>query len=347
MLNLSDYSEISFKDKELAHWGLSLPLGIFLEGKRLQQFTLKPYKGSHDVLLGQLEDDNQDLEDSLRLQKIYCNFLPSIVDTIDGWPLNEICSALKISPPRFFGEMYTADILALILNIRCRGYGENISISSTCPYCNYKINGNESLQLSYHDLSSVIVRGCETLLKPPIFKIPLQKEYDKFNSLCWQPPKFKDTTQNVGVNAIFSRIYQENDGDLVPLSQESFSVLFYRDINKLRQSLLLGWFGPEKSIPMDCPSCLAEWVSPLEQNWESFYCSLLSPPRPNSKRGSVEKYLNEIDFFFRTGEQAPKIDVFQISPETREFWLNKLSEMYKKQKEEMDKSAAKSKSKKR
>jgi hypothetical protein len=344
-MELLDYQDIRFADKELSLWGQSFPLGIFIKGERLYEYTLKQYLGSHDVLLGQLEDENS--EHPEKLARIYCNFLPSVVDTIDGWSLNEVCRRLETSPPRLFGEMYTADILSLILNIRIKGYGEKIAISSECPYCGYKINNRDSDEVSSHDFASVIVRGCETLRKPPLFKVFLEREYAGIKGFCWQPPKFKDIAQNQ-VNPLFSRIsVLQSDDQLVPLSREILNKLFYRDINKLRQSLSLGWFGPEKSIPMDCPSCLAEWVAPLGDNWEGFYSSLLSPPRPNHKRGAVEGYLNEIDFFFRTGEQSPKIDVFQISPQSRDFWLNKLSEMYKKQKEEMDKSAAKSKSKKR
>jgi hypothetical protein len=48
------------------------------------------------------------------------------------------------------------------------------------------------------------------------------------------------------------------------------------------------------------------------------------------------------------GEQAPfssAADVDELSPHDRNFWVKKLSELYKKQSEEMEKAKAKSKGK--
>jgi hypothetical protein len=74
--------------------------------------------------------------------------------------------------------------------------------------------------------------------------------------------------------------------------------------------------------------------------FESFFTTLIQPPS--------EDYLNELAFFLCVGEQAPfssAADVDELSPHDRNFWVKKLSELYKKQSEEMEKAKAKSKGK--
>lgn len=338
-----DYSQLKFQERELAQWGLTLPLGIFVNGERLREYTLKPYLGRHDVLLGRLEDDNRDVPN--KLTKIYCQFLPEVVESIDGWPISDIASRMGTSPVRMFSELYTADFLSLVLNVRCKGIGPEVAISSTCPFCSHKINHKSSGDIYHHDLSSVVIRGCDYLAGPPLFKVPFNKSYGTIDCFYWQPPKFTEVAHGEDYDPVMLRTFLAPGGVLTQISESMCDRLHYLDFNKLKCSLDNSWFGPEQTIPMDCPNCLSEWVSPLHSEWEEFYCSLLSPPRPNNKRGSVEEYFNELDFFFRTGEQAPRIDVFETTPTSREFWVKKLSQMYQKQKEEMDRSAAKSKSK--
>jgi hypothetical protein len=100
---------------------------------------------------------------------------------------------------------------------------------------------------------------------------------------------------------------------------------------------------------MDCPHCLAKWKSLLlpGKNYESFYCSLLSPPRSSNKPGAVEEYINEVSFFLMVGEQAPKINALELTPSAMDYWIKKLSDLYKKQEEERKKAEAKSKVRKR
>lgn len=336
MVNSLDYNSLSVHDRELSQWGQNLPLGIFLNGDRLREYTLKPYIGHHDVLLGRLEDENRENPD--RLIRIYSQFLPQIVDTIDGWPITEIASRLNLSPPRLFQGMYSADIISLLLNVRCRGTGPDIAIPCTCPYCGHRINHKESGDIYTHDLSSVVLRGCDTLISPPLFHVELVRSVDDIDKCYWTPPIFKEIASELDA---FSKVNILTSDVLSQVSDEILDRLYYRDYNKIQQAIDASWFGPEQSIPMDCPSCMGEWVAAVDAN---FYFSTFTPPRPNQKVGSVEKYFNELDFFFRTGEQAPRNDVFEMTPSSREFWIKKLSEMYKKQKEEMDKSAAKSKS---
>lgn len=71
----------------------------------------------------------------------------------------------------------------------------------------------------------------------------------------------------------------------------------------------------------------------------AFYISLLTPPS--------EDYLHDVAFFLSVGEQAPfksVTDVYRLTPQEREYWVKKLSEMYQKQKEAMEKQNRRSKS---
>jgi hypothetical protein len=69
--------------------------------------------------------------------------------------------------------------------------------------------------------------------------------------------------------------------------------------------------------------------------------SLLNPCLPPD-------YLEEVAFFLSVGEQAPfsgASEIDELTPKQREFWVKKLSDTYKRQKEEMEKANAKSKGK--
>lgn len=66
--------------------------------------------------------------------------------------------------------------------------------------------------------------------------------------------------------------------------------------------------------------------------------SLLTPPS--------EHYLDEVAFFLSVGEQAPfksPEDIDELSITSRNFWVEKLSEVYQKQQQEMQKSRSKRK----
>jgi hypothetical protein len=63
-----------------------------------------------------------------------------------------------------------------------------------------------------------------------------------------------------------------------------------------------------------------------------FYSTLIQPLDP--------KYYHDAAFFLCTGEQAPFSgfsEVLELEREELLYWVNKLSELYKKQKEEMEK----------
>jgi hypothetical protein len=337
MVESLDYNSLCIQDRELSQWGQNLPLGIFLNGDRLQEYTLKPYIGHHDVLLGRLEDENRENPD--RLVRIYSQFLPQIVETIDGWPLAEVANKLNTSPPRLFQGMYLADILSLLLNIRCKGTGSEIAIPCTCPYCGHRINHKESGDIYTHDLSSVVLRGCNVLLDPPLFHVQLTRPVDNTDKCYWEPPRFKEVSSEAG--DAFSRVKLRVEDALISMPDEMLDKLHYRDYNKIQRAIGEVWFGPEQTIPMDCPSCAGEWIAAVDAD---FYFSTFTPPRPNQKIGSVEKYFNELKFAFYVGEDSPQVDVLEMTPSSREFWIKKLSKLREDQKKEMDKATAKSKS---
>jgi len=55
--------------------------------------------------------------------------------------------------------------------------------------------------------------------------------------------------------------------------------------------------------------------------------------------GVDEEYLNDVAFLLCTGEQAPfnsVQEVWQMSPKRRNYFVKKLSEMYERQREEIE-----------
>lgn len=71
----------------------------------------------------------------------------------------------------------------------------------------------------------------------------------------------------------------------------------------------------------------------------NFCLSLLNPPN--------EEYLNEVAFLLSVGEQAPFKDataIDELTPSQRDFWVKKLSDLYRQQREEMERAQTKQRS---
>ncbi len=332
---------LEYSDAELGEVGPVLPIGIYLpSGERVRDFSFGKFTGNHEVKLGDLEDELKD--DDFRFNRLYSRFLPTIIESIGGYTMMELSEILHSSPQRIIQGMYVADIISLIINIRFKAYGNEISISGVCP-CpeQYKIRGEEEP----HDLGSLLIRSYEGKT-PPEIRVPLIRPIPELDTVILKPLTFErmpiSLREDLPVD--IARIIACSN-----LTEETYNLLCREDIHTLKQKIAHCHFGPERKIEMECPACMLNWDYdlPFGGYYEQFYLSLLSPPRTKNYK-SVSNYLNEIAFFLTMGESAPfksVQDVFDLTPVNRDWWVNKLSETYKKQKEEMDKASSKAKSK--
>ena len=104
---------------ELKNLGNTLPLGVFYEGRRLQEFTFKPFGGTVELELSQLSKRFQK-----RAADIFPPFLSKIVDTIGGVAVKDLASASDKTPTDFFASMTLADTLTILLRLRLEEFGK-------------------------------------------------------------------------------------------------------------------------------------------------------------------------------------------------------------------------------
>jgi hypothetical protein len=71
---------------------------------------------------------------------------------------------------------------------------------------------------------------------------------------------------------------------------------------------------------------------------------LLAPCRTPDEWKRYIKYIEDVCFFLCAGEQAPfksRAEILSLPLKTRDYHVQRLSEMYEKQREEMEKSSKK------
>lgn len=325
------YRDVDF-DKSL----YILPLGIWLpNGERLREFTLRTYTSRHDLELGRLEDRYRDQPFAIR--QIYGQFLPQIIDSVGGYSWEQLSRILETSAMRIIEQCYLVDVIIMALTVRYVSYGSELALSGTCP-CDeqIKIRGGENT--GCHDLGSIILRELPGEIQDkPEFQIILRDR-----TILLQPPRFGQIPElaEVGlpldIRLTLACSYPKID----------YAALGCDEVNVIRDAMRCIYYGPDRGIEQDCPQCGMEWTSYLEygRDYELFYLSLLSAPRLKDTVGSTEEYLNKIMYFLNTGSDAPKINVYDVTPSSRDFFVEQLSEFYKQQEKKMKQSSAKSSS---
>lgn len=314
-----------------------LPVGIWVEGDRLRNFRLNAYTTEHDLLLTTFYSDGEE-EHEVDFLQLCCYFLPQIIESIEGYSIKELAVKLQISTSRLIQEMFAADILAILLNIRASNGGLDVAFGDICPACGTKNQDNPELGL-YHSLEAIDITYLDSngLIEPVTLRQGIDWDGEIRRSLQLQPIKFIQFVEMMQSATLQSEIS-------TLMAQGSFTEQYFRGIRDLSDrnkifaaSKELSQVGPEMEMPvqMICRSCRHEWESLL--HWEAmiqFYRDLLKPP--------PEKYLHDVIFFLTFGEQAPCKSIEEakrIPVKQRDALVKKLSEVYENQKKEMEKSS--------
>lgn len=325
------YRDVDF-DKSL----YILPLGIWLpNGERLREFTLKTYISRHDLELGRLEDRYRDQPFAIR--QIYGQFLPQIIDSVGGYTWEQLGEIFQTSTLRIIEQCYLVDVIVMALTVRYISYGSELGLVGTCPCSEeVKIVGGENT--GYHDLGSIVLRELPGHINDlPQFQVEVGDR-----TFILEPPRFTQIPELAN---------SELPLDIrltLACSQPriNYEDLTIDEIDRIRAAIRCIYFGPDRGIDQDCPQCGMEWISYLEygRDYEKFYLSLLRAPRLKDEPGSTEQYLNKIMYFLNTGSDAPKINIYDVTPSSRDFFTEELGEFYKQQEKKMKQSSAKSSS---
>jgi len=291
------FEQLKFDEVELGDLGNSLPVGVFTpDGDRLQEFTLLPYSGNHEIALGKLIEANTGREGTMKEpMKVLREFLPHVIETIGGIPLKEVAQKFSTSPARFFEGMYLGDVTTLLLQVRLQAQGYEIAMAAECPKCGTVAKDDPDKGRPYSDLSSLKIKTIPFLPQKPVFEVTLPESFlvygepvtklwleplklnqlDKLLKSMSGKPKDLDQLQEMVVGLPESEAFRNNKGRFFDESLYSALCMgadgrvspnknaLYRAIGKIVP-------GPKMEVPMDCinPQCRNHWEQSLP--WISF-----------------------------------------------------------------------------
>lgn len=273
--------ELKLQELELQDLSRRLPVGFFLNGERLQDFDLQPYTTKHDLLLSQRT--NEDLHIKIG------RFLPTIIRTIGGYPIDDLAKELSVKPEVMFQRAYLADALMMILNVRLETVGADVAITDQCRRCGTKVQDDESA--GYHDLGQVTVNTVLNLKAPPVVRIDLQDELVEFGNLVthvlmspfrsFQSKDLKGVPEDKIEMATMMHMIcgmpdvPEYDGVSRNIfTEDTYKRLSLRDRDRLMAAARkLIKIGPTVGVELTCEGCRFEWTSFLPWFQLRQFCS--------------------------------------------------------------------------
>lgn len=274
----------------LEQLGDTLPIGVFLEGDRLNSFKLKPYRTKFDRVLGEiLSRPKVNLVDALQ------NFLPQILEEIGGIPIADVAAKSSLSVSRLCSNLYLGDVLAILLSIRQQAQGTLIKMSATCPVCG-TLNEDRGTNASpFHDLRGLEIKVLENSQKP-VFNVQLEDGLkvgdDLIKSILMQPLKLyqfqsmmkQGSSEAYDIAMLYEMItaipeseyYRSASGRI--FSDELYDDLSMRDLEILRDAVEKLQLVPDLTAEMTCRNCGNEWEAALP--WGQLRQFLFVAPKP-------------------------------------------------------------------
>lgn len=138
--------QLKFNTLMLEEFQLRLPIGIFVGGRRLQNFTLKEITGEIDLFLRRLSAKTSAHK---KLAKLFVK----MVDSIGDYSVPDLARELSCSPEQMFERMFVADAITILLNLRLfKQDGYKLFLQGQCPQCQTTAKDTED---SYHELNSL------------------------------------------------------------------------------------------------------------------------------------------------------------------------------------------------
>lgn len=349
-------TDFEYTDIEFSELYFRLPIGYYLpNGDVLTEFSLDRFTGHNELRLGELEEQWGYLRERNHLEYIVRLFTDFLIDkksplaTINGLSLEEAAAKANLPPKKFIENFYFADILYILLSIRRSVFGDEVSLQGTCPcYREMKIVNPCSI--------NTVVFRCWQKKHPPLFTFPLPVPNpigEETGFLKISPLRFEQIAAfdaNVRETIPYKRwfLFQTIDG----LTEDVFwSLPWETQIDLEEAAMLVTSFGPDRVLSeLGCTHCGSggmpghTWdvILPygIENGYESFYAFLLHAPKQEDQ--TVAESLIDQAFFLTFGEQAPLkggVDkVYDLTPAERIRWIEKTSDTYKQQQEEIKKN---------
>jgi hypothetical protein len=290
-MQISQISDIPLESYPLSDQPKRLPIGINGD----PYISIPQYTGETDLLLGSLEDD-------------YPNN-----------PYQVLRSLLKELLPKVATEdIYLADAVFIILSLRIKCVGSEICFTYECP-CEEKKKMIGGQNTAPHDLATVTINA-KPIDSPEILS---------YKGVKFEPLRLIDLPGLMATSPHLLGHY------LLKSMAVSYLPRMSRKESYAYQDFAVGfhqYWGIENVLGFDC-SCGYEWESKIMPGiWEDMIIGTLKSHREHSRTGGAEDYLNQVASFLMVGEMAPfksLSEVRSLTPKSRAYWVEKLSDTYK------------------
>lgn len=279
-----DYEKIPV----FTYWGNKelppLPIGFYLKSKddntveRLTTYTFHADKlnaASAELFLEKQEEKTRDAKGAI--QKL-AGFLAKVVDTIGGYPLQEIVERYGNSAEFLFKKAWVADVFTMYLGARLITIGDEIAVSGLQCNCNRRsvIYDDPANDRPLHSLNEVEIKyfsGFDQSLEP-IFKVSLPKGFNdgkgEVKNIYVNPMRLEDitaiadgkgqdTTKHKTLQRMIcgipeSEIFGLKRGNV--FNEDVFKLLDRKDRRCLERIIADIQPGPVNNIKVRCHNCL-------------------------------------------------------------------------------------------
>lgn len=271
-----------------------LPIGINGD----PYLAIPQYTGETDLILGSLEDD-------------YPNNSYQVLRSL----FKELFPRIDVE------DIYLADAVFIILSLRVKSVGSEICFTYECP-CELKKKMIGGQNTAPHDLATVTINA-----KPLDSDAVVSYKGIKLEPLrlCHFPGLLTTPAHLLGHYLLENMAvsYLPKIARKQSLMYQDFALGFHQ------------YWGIENVLGFDC-SCGYEWESKILPGiWEDMIIGTLKSHREHSRPGGAEDYMNQVASFLMVGEMAPfksLSEVRSLTPKSRAYWVEKLSETYKEMK---------------
>jgi hypothetical protein len=199
-----DLASLKLETVRLDEMEYRLPIGIFRkDGSVVDSFELNEYTGSLELELSALSQRKK-----RKTTEVLPQFLPSIVKSFGDIALKEFAKAEELSIADLFNNIYLADALTILLQLRVESYGPGIRLAGQCTNCGTK---NVDSEQNPSDLSSVEIKRSSAksslytvALKQGVTLFPGETGEERIEALTLRPLRLRE----------FAKIQASNDSQI-------------------------------------------------------------------------------------------------------------------------------------
>lgn len=270
------------KEVELQELGHTLPIGVWLEGERQTNVTLRELTGDDEAVLRR-HQKNASGEKAINY---IAEFLSRAVTHIGDHTLAEVAVSLghssggKADVKRFLKGMYLGDVLTLAAIVKVETSGSAVAMAGDCPKCGHTNADDPNNVRHMHNIDGLTIKTW-TDNQPPVLRYQLprphaQGESDPIEFLQMHPLKYHHLAQVTGVDAkdtvdweMLYRVVKKIEHPAYEnMRGQVMDVTLLKSMHNINRQMLVRQVNVLDLMPimegdMVCERCTNEWKAPI------------------------------------------------------------------------------------